>query len=72
MNGSLYWEPYLFKEKMNKDFSKMTFSEQVDYWTGDAILQLGRGSSLRGIISVIINKTMEFSYNKGYHDAKSI
>jgi hypothetical protein len=59
------------KSPHEKSLEEMDFPEQVDYWTGYAVMEIGRGHSLREAISMILNQTMGVSYERGLKDGKT-
>ena len=49
--------------------AEMTFTELVDYYTGYACLEIGRGQALRGAIALMLQNIMRDSYERGKADA---
>lgn len=59
------------KSPHEKTLDEMTFPELLDYWTGYAVMEIGRGHSLRDAISLMLQNTMRISYERGIADGKS-
>jgi hypothetical protein len=53
-----------------KTTAEMTMKELVDYWTGYACLEIGRGD-FRGAISLMLQDTLKIGYDRAIADKKA-
>lgn len=58
------------KAAHEKTLEEMDFKETLDYWSGYAVLEIGRGHSLREAIGLMLQNTMQVSYERGLSDGK--
>jgi hypothetical protein len=58
------------KSPHEKTLEEITFPESLDYWTGYAVMEIGRGHSLRDAINLMLQTTMRISYERGITDGK--
>lgn len=59
------------KAAHEKTLEEMSFPELLDYWTGYAVMEIGRGHSLRDVINLMLQNTMRVSYERGIKDGKT-
>jgi hypothetical protein len=59
------------KASHEKSLEEMTFPEALDYWTGYAVMEIGRGHSLRDAINLMLQNSMRISYERGLADGKT-
>jgi len=52
-----------------KELKDMNLEELIDYWTGYACMEIGRGR-FRDAISLMLQSTMQNSYTYGYNESK--
>ena len=52
-----------------KPTSEMDFKELVDYWTGYACIEIGRGD-FRAAISLMLHDAMKIGFDRGVKDAQ--
>ena len=52
-----------------KELKDMNLEELIDYWTGYACMEIGRGM-FRDAISLMLQSTMQNSYTYGYNESK--
>lgn len=52
-----------------KELKDMNLEELIDYWTGYACMEIGRGR-FRDAISLMLQSTMQNSYTRGYSETK--
>lgn len=54
-------------DNTQKSLEEMSLTELVDYWTGYACVEIGRGK-FREAISLIIQSTLQTGFNRGAAD----
>lgn len=55
-------------EKTTKD---MSMKELVDYWTGYACIEIGRGE-FRAAISLMLQDALKVGYDRGFADSQAV